>query len=320
MLAKVNILQAGSRTNRGPSDSLFLLNGMIDHAKYLKKQLFLTFYDYSTCFDSLWLEDSMISLWNLGVQNELFALIYKLNENSKIRVKTPFGMSEYFSSPRIVKQGSVLSSNLCSSSIAELCNTNITGGTMVGSLFISNLLFVDDTFDANEDPAETVESHNEVMNFSDSKRLGMNYIKCALLALNKKMHYKTPTLLIGDEKIAQVDHTKFLGDIINEKGTNTHMIDDKVTKARAAMVSSLALCSELTLGVYLMKASIIMYNSVFLATLLFNCQAWTNLTKTDIKNQNYVAMDPIAQIEKHVCSHIDRVKMVLLVLMIVGVS
>ena len=283
MLAKVNILQAGSRTNRGPSDSLFLLNGMIDHAKYLKKQLFLTFYDYSTCFDSLWLEDSMISLWNLGVQNELFAMIYKLNENSNIRVKTPFGMSEYFSSPRIVKQGSVLSSNLCSSSTAELCDTNITGGTMVGSLFISNLLFVDDTFDANEDPAEMEKSHNEVMNFSDSKRLGMNYIKCALVTLNKKTHYKTPTLLIGDEKIAQVDHTKFLGDIINEKGTNVHMIDDKVTKARAAMVNSLALCSELTLGVYLMKASIVMYNSVFLATLLFNCQAWTNLTKTDIK-------------------------------------
>ena len=283
MLAKVNILQAGSRTNRGPPDSLFLLNGMIDHANYLKKQLFLTFYDYSTCFDSLWLEDSMISLWNLGIRNELFAMIYKLNENSNIKVKTPFGMSDCFSSPRIVKQGSVLSSNLCSTSTAELCDTNFIGGTMVGSLFINNLLFVDDTFDANDDTVETVESHNEIMNFSDSKRLGMNYIKCALVTLNKKPHYRTPTLLIGDDKIAQVEFAKFLGDIINEKGTNIHMIDDKVSKATAAMINSLALCSELTMGIYLMKASIIMYNSVFLATLLFNCQAWTNLTKADIK-------------------------------------
>ena len=54
---------------------------------------------------------------------------------------------------------------------------------MVGSLFINNLLFVDDTFDANDDTVETVESHNEIMNFSDSKRLGMNYIKCALVTL-----------------------------------------------------------------------------------------------------------------------------------------
>ena len=71
-LQKVNLLQSGSRNNRGPPDSLFLVYGLIDHAKYLHKQLFLTFYDYSTCFDSLWLEDSMISLWDLGIRNEFF--------------------------------------------------------------------------------------------------------------------------------------------------------------------------------------------------------------------------------------------------------
>ena len=283
-LQKVNILQAGSRNNRGPPDSLFLVNGMIDHAKYINKQLFLTFYDYSTCFDSLWLEDSMISLWELGVRNELFSLIYKLNENSKIRVKTPFGMSDYFNSPRIVKQGSVLSSNLCSCSTAELCDSNITGGTMTGLLFLSSLLFVDDTFDANEDIAEVVASHYEIMNFKDSKRLGMNCPKCGLITINKKPHYTTPTLTIDEGTVGQVSNTRFLGDIVNEKGTNVDMINDKTTKARSAMVNCLSLCSELTMGIYLLKASIVMYNSVFLATLLFNCQAWTNLTKSDIKS------------------------------------
>ena len=279
----VNIRQTGSRTNRGPPDSLFLVNGMIDHAKYLHKQLFLTFYDYSTCFDSLWLEDSMISLWDLGITNEMFSLIFKMNENSMIRVKTPFGMSAPFSSPRIVKQGSVLSSNLCSSSTAELCDSNVTGGSMVGSLFISNLLYVDDTTDVNEDTVEVVESHYETMNFSDSKRLNMNAPKCGLLTINKKPHYTTPTLIVGKGTISQVSRAKLLGDIINDKGTNVDMIDDKVKNAKAAMVNSLALCSELTMGVHLMRATLVMYGSVFLATLLFNCQAWTNLTKTDIK-------------------------------------
>ena len=282
-LQRINILQAGSRTNRGPADSLFLVNGMIDHAKYLHKQLFLTFYDYSTCFDSLWLEDSMISLWNLGITNEMFSLIFRMNENSIIRVKTPFGMSAPFSSPRIVKQGSVLSSNLCSSSTAELCDTNVTGGTMIGSLFISNLLYVDDTTDVNEDTAEVVDSHYEIMNFSDSKRLSMNAPKCGLLTINKKPHYTTPTLIVGEGTVSQVSSAKLLGDIINDKGTNVDMIDDKVKNAKAAMINCLALCSELTMGVHLIKATLVMYGSVFLATLLFNCQAWTNLTKTDIR-------------------------------------
>ena len=44
-LRKVNMLQAGSRENRSPCDSLFLLHGVVDHAKYLNKQIF---YDYDS--------------------------------------------------------------------------------------------------------------------------------------------------------------------------------------------------------------------------------------------------------------------------------
>jgi len=61
---------------------------MIEHAKYLNSKLFLTFYNFSTCFDSLWLEDATLSL---GVKNELFALIFKMNEMANISVKTPHG-------------------------------------------------------------------------------------------------------------------------------------------------------------------------------------------------------------------------------------
>ena len=70
----------------------------------------------------------MITLWELGIQNELFALIFKLNQHANIQVKTPFGLTDAFQCPRIVKQGSVLSSILCSSSTAELCDTNFAGG------------------------------------------------------------------------------------------------------------------------------------------------------------------------------------------------
>lgn len=154
---------------------------------------------------------------------------------------------------------------------------------MIGSLFISNLLYVDNTTDVNEDPVEVVESHYETMNFSDSKRLSMNAPKCGLLTINKKPHYTTPTLMVGTGTVSQVSGAKLLGDIINDKGTNVDMIDEKVKNGKAAMVKSLALCGELTMGIYLMKATLVMYGSVFLATLLFNCQAWTNLTKTDIK-------------------------------------
>ena len=87
-------------------------------------------------------------------------------------------------------------------------------------------------------------------------------------------HYTTPRLIVGKGTVSQVSCAKLLGDII---------INDKVKNAKAVMVNSLASCSELTMGVHLMGATLVMSGSVFLATLLFNSQGWTNLTKTDIK-------------------------------------
>ena len=282
-LKKVNLLQGGSTENRSTCDNTFLLNGVVDHAKYLNKQVFLTFYDYSTCFDSLWLEDCMITLWELGVRSELFALIYKLNEVAKIRVKTPFGLTDQFECPRIVKQGSVLSSNLCSSSTAQLCDTNLRGGTYTGTFVINDLLYIDDTTDVNDEVNEVDLSHQEVVNFSKSKRLSIKYCKCALLTINKKTHHSNPKLNIGQGVIPQVKCTKCLGDMVNDKGNNVDLVEHKVANAKAAMVNCLSLCNEVTLGLYFVTSAIILYQSVFLATLLFNCQAWRKLSNEDYR-------------------------------------
>lgn len=282
-LKNVNLLQCGSTVNRSTCDIMFLLYGVMDHAKYLNKQIFLTFYDYSTCFDSLWLEDSMITLWELGVRNELFSLIFKLNEVANIQVKTPFGLTDQFECPRIVKQGSVLSSNLCSSSTAQLCDSNFKGGFFTGTFIINDLLYVDDTTDVNDDINETDLSHQEVVNFSKCKRLTINHPKCALLAMNKKAHCSVPTLVIGDGAIPQVKCTKSLGDMVNEKGNNSDLIEDRTKKAKAAMISCLSMCNEVTMGLFFVESATILYQSVFLATMLSKCRSWRNLTNEDLK-------------------------------------
>ena len=61
-LQKVNLLQAGSRKNRGGPDNVFLFRACVDHHKFTKKPLFVTAYDFEQAFDSLWLEDCILSL------------------------------------------------------------------------------------------------------------------------------------------------------------------------------------------------------------------------------------------------------------------
>ena len=295
-LLKVSKLQAGSKKNRGPCDSMFLLNGMIDHAKYLNTELFITFYDYSTCFDSLWLEECMIGLWDLGICNDLFALIFRMNELSRIKVKSPHGMTDSFQCPRVVRQGTVLGPTLCSSSTAELCNRNHSGGVLVGSMTINDLIYVDDTTDVNTNIAEHVASHNEIVNFAWSKGLALNYPKCGQMIINQKSTTPVPTLIIGDGVVGQVKSGKVLGDVVNEQGTNIDLIDDRVKKGIGVIVSSLSICNEVTTGICFVMSALVMHNAVIVATLIFNSQAWTNLSQKDFERLEVVQLRHLKRI------------------------
>ena len=84
------------------------------------KELWISFYDIEKCFDSLWLEDCKNSLWNCGVQYDILYLIYLLNRNADIIVKTPFGDTEAFRIPNLVKQGTALGPILNNCSLGEI--------------------------------------------------------------------------------------------------------------------------------------------------------------------------------------------------------
>ena len=60
--------------------------------------------DYSQCFDSLILEDCLNDLFDVGVTNDNLSLIYQMNKNNTVKVKTPFGMTEPVNIQNIVMQ------------------------------------------------------------------------------------------------------------------------------------------------------------------------------------------------------------------------
>ena len=71
--------------------------------------------------------------------------------------------------------------------------------------------------------------------------------------------------------------------MVNEKGNNTDLIEDRTKKAKAAMISCLSMCNEVTMGLFFVSSAVILYESVFLATLLSNCQTWRNLNIEEYK-------------------------------------
>ena len=108
----------------------------------------------------------MLSLWKLGVNDDMLKLISMLNEKSVAVVKTSAGETEEFILGPNAKQGTVLGPILSSASIGECCDEMLDGGVSVGSAIIRALAFVDDLLGMNHTSLDVHKSHKTVISFS----------------------------------------------------------------------------------------------------------------------------------------------------------
>ena len=141
-----------------------------------------------------------------------------MNEACEAIVKTPYGTTPPFESPRIVKQGTVLGGSLCGSSTAELCKEIKHGGAPILNEMIKTVLFVDDSTTANIGFNDTINSHKKVVLFSNRKKWDLNETKCLQLIINEKNSTPPPLLYINGHELERVMSTKLLGDILSSDG------------------------------------------------------------------------------------------------------
>ena len=89
--ANMSKFQNGGAKGKSVSDNLFILRGATDHARYLGKEVFITFYDTEKCFDSFWLQDCKNALWDNGIQDESLYFIYLLSRKAHITINASLG-------------------------------------------------------------------------------------------------------------------------------------------------------------------------------------------------------------------------------------
>ena len=198
--------QNGGAKGKGVVDNLFILRALFDHAKYLNKELWLTFYDIEKCFDSLWLDDCINSLWENGVKDDTLSLIYYLNEKANVVAKTPFGDTDPLSFMNIVKQRTVLGPVLNNVSLDRVCKESYSHH--LGSVEIRSLEFVDDIANPNSDRNSAIASNRIIEQIQHEKRISFSFEKCELLKTNNK--YKHGNIMVNDENVKTVDTAKYL--------------------------------------------------------------------------------------------------------------
>ena len=280
-IEKISFFQSGSRSGRSVADNLFLARCAIDHSRFLKQQIILTTYDYEQAFDSLWIQECITTLHRLGVENYILRLIYELNCRAIVRVKTPFGLTPKFEVQDIVKQGGVLGQLLCSASTAEHCSLN--KGVNIGTVNISSLAHVDDIMDLSGNCHDAETAHQNALKFSHLKKLTHSVKKCSNMTIFRPACSPNPHLEIDGKKIELVRLIPYLGDVFNDRGTNKDLMKDRLDRGTRASIGIEAFIRESYFGIYKICIHILLYRSIFMSSVLFNSQAWTNITNNDLR-------------------------------------
>ena len=143
---------------------------------------------------------------------------------------------------------------------------------------------LDDTINTKFIPAIT-EGHNCS---EDDRRLLALPVRLGGLGLPIftelcEREFRNSTIIIEEHVVEKKKVVKYVGDPFNQQGTNKDLIEDRVKKGQGRVISIISMCEEASLGKYLIQTLVLLYHTVFLKVLLFNCQAWSHLTNDNFK-------------------------------------
>ena len=270
--------QTGGAKGKGVVYSLFILRGIIDHSVYLNKPTLVTFYDIEKCFDSLWLEDCINSLWENGFQDDTIYLISLLNAKASVTVNTLLGRTPVFELKHIVKQGTVLGPILNNCSLDAICRDG--SGYQMGHAVIKPMEFVDDLADPNHNIQSAGVSNQIIEQIQHEKRLNFSTRKCQLLVIGQVED--NCNLEVNNTTIKRVEHVKYLGDFINSQGDNFDLIKSRVDRSFGSVTELISMCKEAYFESKQTEIMLLLYRLVYLPRLIHNCESWSKLTKNDI--------------------------------------
>ena len=79
----------------------------------------------------------------------------------------------------------------------------------------------------------------------------------------------------------QIDVACYLGDHFNRQGNNSDLCKERVTKAKSTIIELCSLYKGTNMGNKQIESMLLLYKTVFIPRLIYNCEAWSNLTPKD---------------------------------------
>ena len=281
---KMSDSNVGGRVNRSIVDNLFVIYAIQNEALRKNISVDVLLMDLSKCFDKMWSQETMNDLFDLGVQNDRFVLVSKMNEECIVTVKTPVGVTDTFTLENIEMQGTVPAPLKCAGQMDALGRKCYAEEDYLykynGNCSVPNLGFIDDTIAATKCGIQSVEVNALINTFIESKKLYFNTSKCCIIHLGPRKEECCP-LLVHKTKMKQCDYEKYLGDILSNTG-NDRNIENRRKIGHQTISTLLSTLKEVGVGGHYIATGLVYRDSILKSKLLLNSDVWHSLTQQQV--------------------------------------
>ena len=251
----------GSRKQKNIRNHIFVVNSIIQDvlSKKSKEPIDIMVLDYKQMFYSECLFECMNDLFEAGVDDDMFALIYEANKENYVAVHTPNGLSRREPFNEIVMQGDVLAPLISSLQVDTMGKECLLESKHLyyykDKVPVPPLGLVDDLFTISTCNYKTNMMNNFINTKTGLKRLQFGTSKCIKLHVGKSCNpnlckdlfvggWKVDTVTDevtgkctqveyfgGQEKMNVKEEQMYLGDVIYSDGKQSKNIQVRKNKA-----------------------------------------------------------------------------------------
>ena len=255
-------------------------------------------YDISKFFDRESLRDGMNSIYNCGIQGKLYRLIFTMNKDTKIRVRTAVGETEEKETGENIGQGTLEGAVISAANIDYSMNRFFSVSReelSYGGLKLQPLIFQDDISRTATSVMAAQAGNNIVEAAMETKLLDFNLDKSCYIIMGSNDNKKkiendlevSPLTLCG-EPMKTVPAEKYLGDMISCNGLAAS-VEATVAKRRGQVFSNIL---EIKAVIEDYRATVVggvaagieIWELAIMPFLMNNSETWVEISPKTIEN------------------------------------
>ena len=259
------------------SDNVFIIDSMISYQKSIRKNLFITFIDFSKAFDFVNRSFLYYKMIKKGYGGRLVKTIQSMFSKSQAKVRWQGELGSSINSTHGVLQGGIVSPKLFNLYMSDMeeyldqsCGVSIEGTTFTHLLYADDLVLFSETKDGMQTLLNNIES------YCRKWHLIINSQKSKVMIFHKKQSKNANSMnfSIDGIELEVVNSYKYLGHVLcNSKNIHKEMFAHLATQAQKAMYA-LKENTRSTVGYLPPKLSLKMFDTHVLPVLEYNSEIW----------------------------------------------